>query len=46
MNGVNNDYKIFVSKVFSFFGGNKVGQGLFLLWTLMGKLNILKKIIN
>lgn len=37
MNGINNNYKIFVSKVFSFFEGYKVGQGLFLYRTLMAK---------
>lgn len=37
MNKINSNYNIFVSKVFSFFEGYKVGQGLFLFRTLMAK---------
>ena len=37
MNKVNNNYVKFVSKVFSFFEGCKVGQGLYLFRTLQAK---------
>lgn len=37
MNNVNNNYIRFVSKVFAFFEGYKVGQGTFLFRTLLAK---------